>query len=363
MKLQNNKKIMQWLLAVLLFLVIFLILFSQVSDIFRKKHTQADMVRSLYYQEDNSIDVLALGSSHMYYGYSPNKVWGDTGISSFMLGDPAQTLPMAYYLLREALQFQNPKVILLDSYSFYYDEFANTDGHLRIALDNIKLFHGLKLNLNKIEAVNAAMPDASWQKKMTYLIPFSIYHARWNQLGEKDFKAESGAWMHGGKIEFRCEVSETPPEMEIQDVSLHPIELEYLDKIRSLCEEKGIELAFCFLPITSKDEEYYYEVECMDAALKKYLEEQDISYLDVMEDSQKQIDYATDFYDYVHLNYYGQVKSTETIETYLENHFQLEDHRQDPEYEVWNKQYSTYLKKVEKGMNGKDTEEVEGADA
>ena len=362
MNLYKNKRIIQWLLSVFVFLAVFINLFSQVSDIFRKKHTESDMVRSLYYLEDNSIDVLAMGSSHLYYGYSPNKVWGEKGITSFMLGDPAQTMPIAYYLLREALQFQKPKVLLLDSYSFYYDTFANTEGHLRIALDNIKLFHGLKLNLNKIEAVNAAMPDASWQRKMTYLIPFSKYHTRWNELTQKDFTPENGAWLHGGRLDFSCEEFEKLPEKAIQEVQLYTIELEYLDKIRKLCEEKGIELAFCFLPIAGEDESYYYEVQCMNATLKKYLEEQRISYLDVMEDPRVEINYKTDFYNFGHLNYYGQEKATGSIEDYLEQNFQLTDHRQDPEYEEWNVQYRTYLEKVKRGVGKRDTEEVEGAD-
>ena len=75
-----------------------------------------------------------------------------------------------------------------------------------------------------------------------------------------------------------------------------------------------------------------------------------------------EINYKTDFYNFGHLNYYGQEKATESIESYLEQHFQLADHRQDPEYEEWNEQYSTYLKKVKRGMSKKDTEEVEGAD-
>ena len=61
-------------------------------------------------------------------------------------------------------------------------------------------------------------------------------------------------------------------------------------------------------------------------------------------------------------DYYGQEKATGSIEDYLEQNFQLTDHRQDPEYEEWNEQYRTYLEKVKRGVGKRDTEEVEGAD-
>ena len=358
----NTKEKICWFLSVLIFLSVFFSLFSKASDIFRKKHTDADMVHSLYYLEDNSIDVLAVGSSHLYYAYSPSKVWGDKGIPSFMLGDPAQTMAMAYYLLKEALQFQQPKVVLLDSYGFYYDSFTNKEERLRVALDNMKLFHGLKLNLNKIQMIQAAIPDASWQKKMTFLIPFSEYHARWNQLSQSDFTPDDGEWLLGGKLGFHCKSFDNPPKVKIQDVQLHAIQLEYLDKIRALCEERDIQLVFCILPIACEKEDYYYENQYMNATLKKYLEEQNVPYLDVMENAREPIDYGKDFYDAGHVNYYGQVKLTESIEAYLEDHFQLEDHREDPEYKEWNELYNIYLEHVKNAMNGKGTEEKEGAE-
>ena len=306
---------LKWGISTLLFLLIFLMLFSGVSGIFRKKHTKSDMIHSMYVMKENDLDLVVVGSSHAYYGYSPNEMWAAEGITSYMLGCPAQSIAMSYYALCEILKHQNPKVIMLDAYGFQYEEFCNTTGHLRILLDSFLLFEGGKLNKTKIEAINAALPDASWREKMTYYIPFSKYHGRWNDLGNLDFHPKKAKYYKGGRLTFYSQPFEIPPKVEEADGAQIPqIHLEYFDKIIQMCNDRGIKLVVYFTPIAAKDMEWYTQTEHMMSAVEKLMDEKGIPFVNCQWNENISIDYETDFQDQQHVNYYGQVKVTDMKE-------------------------------------------------
>ena len=58
-----------------------------------------------------------------------------------------------------------------------------------------------------------------------------------------------------------------------------------------------------------------------------------LDYFDNFEDSK--LDLNTDFRDNTHLNYSGAIKATEYFKEYLKNNYQLQDHRGDKRYALW----------------------------
>ena len=59
------KKTVRWTAAAVIFLLIGLVLFGKISEVLRKKTGGvSDMVHSLYEIEENTVDVLCMGSSH-----------------------------------------------------------------------------------------------------------------------------------------------------------------------------------------------------------------------------------------------------------------------------------------------------------
>lgn len=66
-----------------LFFVTGILIFCGISEALRRKTAEAtDMVHSFYEIEEDTLDVLFLGSSHLYYGVQPNELWRDYGIAS-----------------------------------------------------------------------------------------------------------------------------------------------------------------------------------------------------------------------------------------------------------------------------------------
>ena len=84
-----------------------------------------------YEQEPNSIDMVFIGSSHSYCTFDPEIIDPILGTSSWQLGTPLQHYDTSYYVLKEVLNYQKPKKVVLELYwDILKDEFemkqANT---------------------------------------------------------------------------------------------------------------------------------------------------------------------------------------------------------------------------------------------
>lgn len=346
-----QKKNLRWLLSSALFLLLFLCLFLPVSELFRKKYTKADMVHSFYSLKKDSLDVLALGSSHAYDSFSPNVLWKEQGFTSYMLGSPKQTLPMSYLLLKEALKYQKPQVVLLETYGFSFENYYEDEGKLRTAFD------GIPLNNVKIEMVETFFKGASLAEKMTYYVPFCIYHSRWDSLVSRDFKAYEGNFLKGAYLTVKKETFEMPSTQDVPPLPLPEKAMEYFEKIQALCEKNHIQLLVYSAPIADDQEGEFLRAIGVNKTLAGYLQEKQIPYLDFQGNHLVVFDYADDFLSAGHLRLNGQEKLTAYLGSYLRQHYPLSGHKGDSFYVSWDKDYSVYEKTVEKRRGNEDDEQ------
>ena len=72
--------------------------------------------KDFYKLKRDSADVLFFGSSHTVATFDPQVIYDNYGITSYNLGCEQQSLVITYYWLREALKYQSPKAVVLDTY-------------------------------------------------------------------------------------------------------------------------------------------------------------------------------------------------------------------------------------------------------
>lgn len=323
-----------------LLLAVFAAVFLFFSGVLRfKAGGEIDMVHSFYSLERDTVDVLALGSSHMYYSFQPNLLWEEYGMTSYALGSPSQSFVMSYFLLKEALNYQKPKVVLMESYYIFSEKPYKSEEILRMAFD------GMKYGEVKKEAVETLFPKLSLKEKVSWYIPFFKYHGRWEKLKAYDF--HSKPYLRGGKLDTRVYQNKNMglnvTEREIPDICL-----EYLNKIINLCKENGIELIVYATPYATSAAAYEERMGPM-LALEKYLEEIGIPFLFLQKSGVAGLDYGTDFCDWAHLNLNGQKKVTSYLGSYLSEHYGILDHRGDQRYMSYENDYKLYIKDVENG--------------
>jgi len=189
-----------------------------------------------FFQQEENFDVLFLGSSHIINAVFPMQLWNDYGIISYNLGNYAERLPMTYYNMLLALKETKPKLIVLDAFLLYdKDKITDNDVYFHNTLDAYPISYtkylAIKDLFNGEDLLN---------KEAEYLFPFSMYHARWNELEKNDFvldsKYEKGAESRIGirSIEELTNYDSIEPYNEEENVNM-----EYLRKIIEYCQNNN----------------------------------------------------------------------------------------------------------------------------
>ena len=95
-------------------LILFTSLYFTDSALRLKSSDGIYSLKKFYEQDENSIDVLILGSSHAFENFNTGVLWEEQGIASYVLGGSWQPVWNTYYYLKEALKTQKPKLIILE---------------------------------------------------------------------------------------------------------------------------------------------------------------------------------------------------------------------------------------------------------
>lgn len=235
------------------FLAILAFVLLKINDILRPKYdfTNAYWPSSttysrFYEMEENTIDVLFLGSSVTMNVFSPLQIYKDYGIRSFNLGSEQQSPFLSYYWLKEALRYHKPKVVVMDArfcFPYHPESPINTsEGLTRKCIDP------MRLSPVKMEAVRTLCSIDKTHSELSYYLTNLRYHDRWKVLEKSDFyrgeRTRSRLMGYTLGTDTHGETYQTfdPEDPEEVFEGFHALSLEYLDKIAVLCREEGIEM-------------------------------------------------------------------------------------------------------------------------
>lgn len=126
--------------------------------------------------EKNTADVLFWGSSHAASFFIPQELYNSFGITSYNLGCDQQNLLTSYFWLKEALNYQKPKAVILDCYMLFT---YNAEEALNTAEScTRKAFDYMKWSQVKKEAVKTICQLDENQTLSSYYFPNIRYHSR-----------------------------------------------------------------------------------------------------------------------------------------------------------------------------------------
>lgn len=267
-------------------------------------------------EKENTIDLLVLGDSESYTSVSPVDLWRDHGVTAYICGQSAQKIQETYYMLKTALENQNPRLVALETNVLFR---AQTGGQ------------GIEEGL--IQAGN-------------YYFPIFRHHDIWKplmfgkQYAEASFKGfamrdtiesyKGGEYMQ--KTDRTTQISD-----QVKD---------YMEEIISLCNENDVPL---FLYSAPSPVNYNYS---KHNAVKKYAAEKGLPYLNLnLKTEELGIDWKTDTFDKGdHLNLSGAKKVTDYLGKYWTNNYELPDHRGEDLYADWEKMTQEYALKMNQSL-------------
>ena len=332
-------KYIKQIFSCIMVIIITLVMFNATANIVERK--ESVVKNQDFILEKQNIDVLFLGTSHVINGVYPMELWDDYGIVSYNLAGHSTPIATSYWVLKNALDYTNPKVVVIDCLDIrnvikVSDNFDYT--HI--------CFDVFPLSLTKIQACNDLLEGNTEHSKWDLLFPFSQYHNRWNQLTSDDFKVEynceKGAEMRVDLVS-PLYFDKIPSEQKITEDTLA---MEYLEKIITECNEQGIEVLLTYLPFPA---EPFYQEE----ANKVYdiAEEYGVDYINFLD--MDIVNYETDCYDEAsHLNPSGARKVTDYLGQYIMDNYDVQDQRSNEDYRGWTADYEEYQKKKDEILTG-----------
>jgi hypothetical protein len=339
----NFKKMLK---AIVLSVLYAAILYSILLSVFKRTWRPKENLYYFYQLENNSLDVINIGSSHVHSSINTIQLYQDYGIASYNLSAGSQPVWYSWYYLREAMKTQNPKVIVLDVYTLIN---PNDDDFIEKAQLNLLT---MKPSLNKLEALCTSGTD----QVIRLFLGFPKNHIRYRELNAEAYDDKVCLNLMGYAYSSEVEPLDTAEVVDVGAVTgTLPIteksEL-YLRKILELCHEKDIGIVLVNAP--------WPHISVEDAKKYNYIgeiaKEYGVDFLNGCTlEEELGIDYTTDNGgDYGHLNYTGSQKWTSCLGAYLSGNYDLPDRRKEPGT-VWEES----ARALENRMTGEYLQEVD----
>ena len=285
-------------------------------------------MRGYYLEDKDSLDMVIIGASDVYAGFSSALAYKNFGYTSFPYATESATAGSCKAQLKEVIRTQHPKLIVIEINGFLYTERnENNEGHIRKFTDNIPL------NTNKIDFINENLATAD---QVEYYFPIIKYHGTWNDYpsGTTGLVTSVQQDIRGTSLlkGFRTVTTQFKPNKKVlnsqlateeERVDLTPL-LEY--KLRDLldyCKSENItNVVFMRMPhlIYKKTYKRVKKANAAGDIIKSYgydFYNFERGYEEVG------IDPKTDFYNWDHLNIYGNEKFTNYLSKLLIDKYQL----------------------------------------
>lgn len=326
------KKYTKRTVGIILFVLLMIFMLTFINQIMIIKRVDGVIsMKALYEQEDDTIDVLFVGSSHAGVNLDPEELWNGYGVASFTLWAGMQPFWNTYFNLVEAFKTQSPKVVVLDVFAATFNFDLSDD------VRQVMSVGGMKMSKNKLDACKvSAKKEKVWN--LFFGLPF--YHSRFDELKKEDF--EYLPWDNdlesckGSGVRYPSRnVAVLKNPSTITDVyELNKKEEEYLQKIIDLCKSRSTPLLLIKTPTINREAEQPFYNRVSQIAENNGIPFLNFNTMDAVTGIDPS-DYWND-YDY-HLNTRGARKISNYLGKLLVENYGVVDRRGDERFDSWNK--------------------------
>ena len=332
----------------ILFLILGITLLSILRQLFMPKWYYPDstlrestsrILTGIHDEPNETIDIVFLGTSHMIHGMAPMELYERHEIKSYNLATSGQPIQISYYLFKDVLKTQAPKVLVYDASSLYLG--SSWEAAWRYVLDY------MPFSSNKYKAAQEFTQNFNDITLLEALSPLYNYHSRWASLKKldfTDFSRNNHLYTKGGFLSSEWISAPTVEEMNASapPISISDDTVDWLLKLKTLCEENDVELLVTKVPSVQLPAVYGSAwTRPRSDEVRRVCRENEIPFFDILYDVPDSIDPVTDFYDGGgHVNFLGTKKVSNILGDYLVNHYALDTAR----LPMWDTDLETYKK-------------------
>lgn len=342
-----KKETVKLIIRTVSFLICAVILFSFISSVFERKTVTGawnymSKLNEFYSLEENTLDYIGVGSSHMYCSINPLEVWNSSGISGFVLATPEQPLMATYHYIVEAFKTQSPKYVVVEGFMLYGGTEYNP-AYLYATIDP------LKFSFNKINMINNLV---EYDQRPEYYFNILKYHTRWRELSLAEVKTvfQPNLDTYKGFValdgDYKGERNNIPNYDNTVQPALSEFNLNILNKMNALITQNNSQMILMIAPYDAQSSEIR---EALQAG-KEWAEQNNVPVLDyALMANEIGIDPQNDYYDSSHLDVSGAAKLSSHFASFLQERGVHKNTQID--LEKWETDYNTYIKKFENDLN------------
>lgn len=297
-----------------------------------------------YYADSKDHDVIFVGDCEIYESVVPSVLWNEYGITSYVRGNAQQLAWHSYYLLEETFKYEKPKAVVFNVYALKY-------GTPQSEAYNRMVFDAMRWSPSKVKGILASQTNG--ENLLDYVFPLLRYHSRITDLESEDFKylfstpdsySDNGYLIKTGVLPMK----ESKPITESPEELLPQSSLDYVKKMKELCDKNGSELILIKAPTNSRGYWWYDEWE---EQIAEFANQQGLKYYNFIPNAEEMgIDWQTDTYDEgLHLNANGAEKFTKYLGEVLAENHNLKSEKSEDVRSKWNGYYQRY-EKIKKDM-------------
>lgn len=327
------------LTKVIIFLLIFVIGISYITDLFLKHDSMGyQNIKSFYQEHENTLDAVYIGSSNCFVFWNSLAAWEEYGITVFPYACNANLFYSTEYIIKEARKTQPDALYIVN---------INSLSEGSVSVPQIRnLIDCMPFSMNKLELIKhlSDIGDYSLKDRMEFYLPILRYHSRWSELaGDTSAPALNGykgASTYPPYLARTTDISEkyilTDKEAELSKDLISSTE-----SLLAYCEKEKVKVLFVTVPQVKPKEKQLAQYN----ALNSFLEERGYDVLDLSKRlDEMDISLSTDFYNEAHTNIHGSLKFTYYLSEYLTDNYDFDDKREFPAYAAWNTAYERYSK-------------------
>lgn len=309
---------------------------------------------------EDSLDAVWIGTSGVDRYWIAAKAYEEYGMTVYPLASDAMPTWLFINVIEEALEKQNPELIIIDvrTYGQSNNKASLMETRARRVLDAMDFFsvNRFKAAFKTMKTIQQVTEEKS-SFDLSLLLSYIKYHTMW---GDEDFsisdnisRKESdymGFFMHKS-------LSTKPNDHDavVYDPNyykdLDPIAEASLYELLDYVEEKGLKVLFVDTPELKGQKEIGFA-----NSVFRILDKYGVDYINYSETDADgnflhglDLDPDHDFYNENHVNYYGAEKFTAVVSAYLDETYNFEDRRSDEAVaEQWDGIYNKIKKQIKK---------------
>ena len=344
-----------------------IISFAVLQELSIPASEDENRIRHFHNEPKDTLDVVIIGSSDVYTGFSAALAYKDYGIKTYPYSISGETCLMWETMVKDILKNQTPQIILIETYGAGY-----SDKHLKDTVPEVfKLLDTMPLSVEKfkISAKMAELTDKS--DALSYFLPLIKYHSRYGNyyrnlskrtfLHRKDTTPLKG--VHNRSAVFEAEklidLSEVDEVNELSKMSDTAVR-EFID----YCKSVDTKIVFVKFPMLAKEEgSFMYKKHCRSNMVGQIAQENGFDFINLQKYSKEMgLEELKDFYDFGHANVYGQKKITKQLCDILRDEYGVTpnnccDTENDKEWQSAAELYEPYFNLADKRIKqGKSSE-------